>query len=85
MRRERPNYVVVKTTVDEVTIKDLGPWDLYPTVTNRAESVVAELLESGELKPGQRLMYYDSDGNLDQLLVKDGRFAGFAPGPRELR
>jgi len=27
---------------------------------------------------GRRLEYYDSDGHRDQLLVKDGQFAGFA-------
>jgi hypothetical protein len=29
-----------------------------------------------------RIFYFDSSGDLDELLVKDGRFAGFAPGPR---
>jgi hypothetical protein len=41
-----------------------------------------------ELAPilnGRRLEYIDSDGRRDQLLVKDGKFAGFAPCPRRGR
>jgi hypothetical protein len=61
-----------------VVIRDLiGP----VSVTNDAENVVAMLLRRGTLRPGQRLLYFDTDGNLDELLVRDGRFAGFAPGP----
>ena len=61
---------------------DVGPWDQYPTVTNGAEEVVAELLGSGLLKQNQRLFYYDSEKNLDEILIKDGHFAGFAPNPQ---
>jgi hypothetical protein len=45
-------------------------------VTNDAEWVVAQL--AGYLL-GRRLFYYDSLGSLDELVVKEGRFAGFAP------
>jgi hypothetical protein len=75
------NYVMVEQTQTRVVIRDLGPWDKFKTVTNAAEDVVAELVADGELKAGQRLFYYDSDGNLDEILIKDGCFAGFAPVP----
>jgi len=45
-------------------------------VTNDTEAVVQEL--APRLR-GRRLEYFDSDGRLDQLLVTDGKFAGFAP------
>ena len=65
-----------------LVIRDVGPWDAVPTVTNCAEAVVAELTQLGKLPTGRRLFYYDSEGSLDEILVKEyGRFAGFGPGP----
>ena len=75
----KPNYSIIEETDDCVVIRDLGPWNRHLTVTNGAEEVVAEL--APRLR-GRRLEYYDSDGNRDQLLVRDGRFAGFAPSGR---
>lgn len=78
----RASYTIMNSTAARLTIRDDGPWDQHPTVTNAAEDVVRELIESGDLKPGQRLFYYDSEGEYDELLVHNGHFAGFAPGPR---
>lgn len=72
----KPNYAIVEETLGCVLIRDLGPWDRHMTVTNGAEEVVVEL---AHLLRGRRLEYYDSDGDRDQILVRDGRFAGFAP------
>jgi len=36
----------------------------------------ATLIAIGE---GQRLLYYDSENELTELLHKDGKFVGFAP------
>lgn len=44
--------------------------------------IVADLAALGWLPPGRRLLYYDSQGQLDELLVRDGKFAGFKAGPR---
>jgi hypothetical protein len=49
------------------------------TVTNDADDVVADLVRQGDLLPGMRVVYCDSEGVWDELLVKDGRFDGFAP------
>lgn len=65
-----------------LVIRDLGPWDQHPTVTNDAEGVVARLFRDGLIPGRRRLLYFDSDGNLDELLHDGGKFAGFAPGPR---
>jgi hypothetical protein len=73
-------YVVVEDDLldaDPLVIRDVGPWDKRPTVTNDAEDVVRRLVEEGRLPEGRRLLYYDSEGNLDELVVKDGKFAGF--------
>lgn len=78
----RANYEVVKDAPDRLIIRDVGPWDKYMSVTNDVENVVEELAGQGRLPIGRRLLYYDSDGQLDELLVKDGKFAGFRPfGP----
>lgn len=62
-----------------LVIRDVGPWDRHPTVTNDAEWVVEALVAQGRLPNGRRLWYYDSEGRLDEIIVQDGRFAGFAP------
>ena len=49
------------------------------SVTNDAEHVVKQVVR---LHGDMRVMYYDSDGNLDELVHHNGEFTGFAPGPR---
>lgn len=53
-------------------LRDLGPWDKHPTITNDAEGVVASVVESLN---GRRLFYVDSEGECDELVVKNGRYA----------
>lgn len=73
-------YEVTSSTPDTLTIRDLGG-DGRLTVTNDAERVVADLY-GDDLLGSRKLLYYDSSGDLDEL-VHDGRgrFLGFAPGP----
>ena len=74
------NYIIEEELKDKVIIRDIGPWDKFPTVTNSPEEVVLELREKIS---GKRLFYYDSEGNLDELVHEDGIFKGFKPGFRE--
>lgn len=70
----------VKLNIDNVVIiRDLGPWDQHPTVTNDAENVVQELIKAGILTENKRLFYYDSEDELSELIVKDNKFLGFGP------
>lgn len=80
----RSSYTILEdeSNAETLVIRDDGPWNLYMTVTNNAENVVAELHASGKLA-GRRLFYYDSDGNRDRLLHNNGVFAGFWPGNKE--
>lgn len=71
---QRANYQVVSQDEKQVTLQDIGPWSTYLTITNAAERVVAELLPSLE---GRRLFYYDSEGDLAELVIKNGEFVGF--------
>ena len=76
------NYEIVDDTPPyPLVIRDLGPFDQCMTITNAAEPVVEELCGSGTLIEGRRLWYYDSSNELDELLVKDGKFDGFSPIP----
>jgi hypothetical protein len=76
-RQRHANFRVEQRTDAVVILRDLGPWETHPTVTNDAEWVVAQIAET---LAGRRLFYYDSDGQLDELLVENGAFVGFAPG-----
>lgn len=72
-------YDVVATSVDAVVIKDVGVH--CKSVTNDAENVVSRL---AHMLAGRRLYYFDTMGNLDEILIKNGQFNGFAPGPDRL-
>ena len=74
------NYVHVASFPDRIIIRDVGPWDQYPTITNDAEHVVKEM--ASYVADGRALLYIDSEGRMDRLLVKNGRFAGFALAPK---
>jgi hypothetical protein len=66
-----------------VVLRDL---DGRVSVTNDAEAVVREVLgwKGGWAANGERrrILYFDTDGRLDELLHDGQRFLGFAPGPR---
>ena len=64
-------------------IRDVGPWNKCFSVTNDAEGVVELLVKSGFLDNNRRLFYYDSENDLDELVIKDGKFVGFLPVSKE--
>lgn len=67
-------FSIVVDNATTLVILDEGPWNEFMSVTNDAEWVVRQL--STRLA-GRVLLYFDSEGELDQLLVRDGEFAGF--------
>lgn len=70
------NYEIIKETIDLLLIRDLGLHDKYLTITNGTEQVVAELAPR---LGNRRLEYIDSKGERTQIIVRDDKFAGFAP------
>jgi hypothetical protein len=68
------NFQIVENTATSLTIEDLGPWDVYLTVTNDAEWVVKQV---ASILDGRRLFYRDSEGGMDEIVVEQGRFSGF--------
>lgn len=73
----RARYEIVEVAGDYIMIKDVGHGSGM-SVTNDAERVVDDLAQR---LGSRKLLYIDSDGKTDELIVRDGRFAGFAPGP----
>lgn len=76
-----PSFIIVSAADDCVLIKDMSPWGHQPTVTNAAERVVEIMCSLFEFPEGRRLEYIDSEGERAQLIIKNGRFGGFAPFP----
>ena len=74
----RASFGLVSITNTAVTLRDLGPWHTHLTITNDAENVVAKL-EKYNILEGRQLFYYDAEGQLTELVVRNGKFAGFAP------
>ena len=76
--RVRAKYVVESDRFGQpLVIRDVGgPEDM--TVTNDTEAVVEELVERGLLPARRKLYYYDSDGDLAEITVCEGRYTRFS-------
>ena len=74
-------YDIIQATETCIVLKDLGPWDRYMTITNAAEHVIEDM-QRIFIIGNRRIFYYDSEDELTELLVKDGRFAGLAPAKK---
>lgn len=76
MSPREARFTIVNDGPDILVIKDVGPWNKHPTVTNDADNVVAKLAPTLN---GRRLRYIDSLGTENELVVRNGRFSHFAP------
>ena len=68
-------YEILEQRPDRVLLRDTGEG---LSITNGADRVVEELpekLQSGGLD-GRRLLYIDTLNRVDEILVRDGEFAG---------
>jgi hypothetical protein len=75
----KSNFTILSNSPDVIVLEDLGPWDMYQTITNDAENVVAYLYKSGRLVlPTKQIVYFDSDGETAKLNHDGmGNFTGF--------
>jgi len=72
--KNRSNYRIIYEDEYKIILKDLGPHDIYPTITNDAENVIQDLEHEQKLK----LIYYmGSDGIKTRLITNDDKFIGF--------
>jgi hypothetical protein len=86
------NFEVIDSVHNYILLRDLGPWDEYPTITNAAEEVVEEMIkrlipDTGFINADgkqRRLFYIDSDNDYTELVIKDGKFSHFAPASQRL-
>jgi hypothetical protein len=72
--RAQYSYTVEQGVVCVVDANDGGR-----TVTNDAEHVVEDLVRAGVVTAAESVVYCDTEGRWDVILVEEGRFAGFAP------
>lgn len=70
-------FSIERETEAYLLIRDEGPWDRHATITNDAEGVVKRLVKR---LAGRGLYYIDSQGDVDEIVVRNGKFAGFYPG-----
>lgn len=78
--RVRCRYQIVtpRPAPNIVAILDISDDELFVmSVTNDAEAVVTQLIALGVLRPGDRLVYRDSFGLWDEIVVSDGKVTGF--------
>lgn len=73
------SFEVVLIEAEAVTIRDLNRGG--KSVTNDAAHVVEQLRAVGFLAPGRKLLYFDSDGELDEIVWEGVSEVGFRPGP----
>lgn len=76
--RNRPlrcRFDIVESTPQSLMIRDCC--DECCTVTNDAEAVVDWLLKYNFLQAGRRLLYFDTAGELDEILFDSSGFTGF--------
>jgi len=66
-----------------ILVRDRSDVSGGPTVTNAAESVIADLAAGMGVK-GRRVVYLDTLGVWDELLHDGERFTGYAPLDLEL-
>lgn len=79
----RSNWEVAENKPGQpLVIRDMNQGGM--SVTNDAENVVDALRKHGLLPAGRRLFYYDSECQLDEILVNESGFVGFAPIAREM-
>ena len=72
----KANYTIYEEDSSRVTLLDIGPHSQHLTITNDAERVVKEMLP---YLNGRQLVYIDSLGELTELRIRNGEFAGFNP------
>lgn len=75
--RNSPRYEILPVDPmhpNTLFLRDLGPWDCHPTVTNGIEEVVKEL---APILNERNLVYYDSDGEPTGVRYDGDEFQNF--------
>lgn len=79
MSNHHSSFTILKSEPNEpLYIRDIGH-ETGKSVTNDAEWVVEQLHAKGLLPEGRRLLYFDSEDMLSEIMHKNGVFVGFNP------
>ena len=77
--KKEPVFAVLERNNKFFVIKDMGPWDVNPSITNGAEETIANLHKLYGLGD-EKVIYFDSENDLGELRHDGkGHFRGFAP------
>jgi hypothetical protein len=68
-------FTIISSEKNMTVIKDRN--DGSKSITNDAEAVVKDLLRIALITPGDRLLYFDSDNVLGEILFNEDGFIGF--------
>lgn len=71
-------WMIKKQDDEHIWLHDLGPWHTHFTITNDVENVVASIADQ---LGNRRLLYTDSLGMYNEIIVVNGKFAGFKDFP----
>ena len=69
----KSNYRIERETDFTVELIDLGPHDIYLTITNDAENIISDLEYEQRCKV---ITYKDTDGFICQILTDGTKFTG---------
>ena len=78
-----PKYEIVVNKPHIIIVRDLGPHDQFPTITNAVERLIYDLRNHGYLGDSskeKRLGYYDSSDWLDEIIYNSNGFVSFRVG-----
>lgn len=76
------NFEILSNTPISILLCDIGPWNIFFTITNDLESVIDRLIQWGHIeynefynfKPGsKRVFYIDSEGEITEIIFQDGK------------
>lgn len=71
------HYRIIQQEDDIVMLQD--ECEIYggPSITNAAEQVIESLANSGDIGPGVRVLYQDTNGDIDELIHDGDKFLDF--------
>lgn len=73
----KANYAILSNDNTHITLEDIGPWNIYLTITNDIDNIVSDLYKKSLLTNEKEFSYIDSDGFVTYIKHKDGKFISF--------
>lgn len=84
--RTAPSFRITGGCSGYLILRDIGPWNQFPTITNEVEFVLKHIRDNyandhaNNNKP-KRVFYIDSEGQLNEIVHNHYTFVKFAPFP----